>query len=176
MKLSHNNTISIFGFCGILCLISCAPVVSHTFDASQSLQEVLAQTGLNENFIVVESNFISATDIDIGAHGQRIIYYNRDFMLDINDKTGTEWASVAVIAHAVGSHLHGNHPAEYIPISKVLELDEFTGFILHKMGASLQQAQAVYHTFDEQRSHIPRIERLAAVERGWRRAQSQSLR
>jgi hypothetical protein len=52
-----------------------------------------------------------------------------------------------------------------------LEADEFSGFVLRKMGASLADAQAAMKMLASQtasRTHPAQHDRLASIERGWR--------
>lgn len=79
----------------------------------------------------------------------------------------------------IGHHLNGhtlsrqgsNHADE-------LEADEFSGFVLRKMGASLEEAQAAMKVLSDERSsatHPGRSYRLAAISKGWGNADAQLL-
>jgi hypothetical protein len=59
-----------------------------------------------------------------------------------------------------------------------LEADEFSGFVLRKMGASLSETQAAIKVLADDydsRTHPGRNSRLAAINKGWRNAEGQIL-
>src|SRR5690606_36517304 len=81
--------------------------------------------------------------------------------------------------HENGHHLNGhtlssrgsNHADE-------LEADEFSGFVLRKMGASLAGAQAAMRVLAEKQAsatHPARADRLAHISKGWQQANLQLL-
>ena len=105
------------------------------------------------------------------SDNDRLLLYNPDFMEDMRRRTGSEWPGISIMAHEVGHHLNdhtidrqGTYPAIE------LEADRFSGGVLHKLGASLRQAQAAISTFPERGSdtHPRRRERLRAISEGWR--------
>ena len=77
------------------------------------------------------------------------------------------------MAHEIGHHLeaHTIRPGGSNPPDE-LEADEFSGWVLRRLGAALQDAQAVFKTSSSTGSstHPPRDARLAAVAAGWDRA------
>ena len=81
---------------------------------------------------------------------------------------------MALIAHEVGHHLNG-HTIQKGGSSPALELeaDEFAGFVLYKLGATLDEAQEVmkYIAANEASStHPARGDRMLAVKKGWDKA------
>jgi len=100
--------------------------------------------------------------------------YNPKFMSQINTASGSDWAAVSILAHEIGHHLSG-HTLDNVgsrPETE-LEADEFSGFVLRRMGASLPDAQAVMETIASLKgshSHPPKKDRLAAIEKGWSKA------
>jgi hypothetical protein len=82
------------------------------------------------------------------------------------------WQLYGIMAHEVGHHLQGHTlsglgsrpPTE-------LEADEYAGFTLTALGASIDQALSLWNTLDVDGSatHPPRNQRLDAVTRGWTR-------
>jgi hypothetical protein len=104
------------------------------------------------------------------ASGERFIVYNAQFMQDLNRRTGEYWSLLFVLAHEVGHHLafhvelNGrNHEFE-------LEADYFAGFVLRRMGATLQQAEAAISAIASDAStqtHPGRADRLQAITLGW---------
>jgi ribosomal protein S19 len=106
--------------------------------------------------------------------GKRYVLYNPDFINKLVQKTGNKWAAISVLAHEIGHHLNGHtvtrngsHPATE------LEADEFSGFVLRKMGASLSDAQAAMKLLagaTASRTHPAQYDRLSSIERGWQQA------
>jgi hypothetical protein len=84
---------------------------------------------------------------------------------------------MSILAHEVGHHLSGhtvegkgsNHKAE-------MEADKFSGFVLFKMGASLDEARYAMNLIGSEtdsRSHPSKVKRLGYIEEGWNEAQRQ---
>lgn len=109
--------------------------------------------------------------------GQRYLLYNPDFVAAVNRAGHTDWAGISILAHEMGHHLNGHtlRPGGSQPQDE-LEADEFSGFVLRKMGASLAQAQAALAavaTEEGSPTHPGRTPRLAAISAGWQRAEGQ---
>ncbi|MFT2011039.1 membrane-binding protein [Pontibacter sp. 13R65] len=141
------------------------------------IAEINEVIGLKPRFEVRAANIENAAAVVYG--GKRYILYNERFLASINNAVRTDWAGVSILAHEIGHHLNGhtltgkgsNHADE-------LEADEFSGFVLRKMGASLEEAQAAMSLLSEERNsstHPGRSYRLAAISKGWRTADSQII-
>ncbi|MHC2992889.1 membrane-binding protein [Pontibacter sp. HJ8] len=139
--------------------------------------EIIDVVGLKPRFEVRSANIDNAAAVIY--NGKRYILYNERFLASINNAVHTDWAGVSILAHEIGHHLNGhtlssrgsNHADE-------LEADEFSGFVLRKMGASMEEAQAAMQVLSEERSsatHPGRSYRLAAISKGWRNADAQLL-
>ena len=140
------------------------------------IREITDAVGLKARFALRATR-----DIDNAAavvyNGQRFLLYNPDFLNAVNRAGHTDWAGISILAHEMGHHLNGHtlrsggsQPADE------LEADEFSGFVLRKLGASLAQAQAAMATVaDDQGSatHPGRAPRLTAIGQGWARATGQ---
>ena len=108
------------------------------------------------------------------THRKRYILYNPSFINWINNATKDKWAAIALLAHEVGHHLNG-HTIKKSGSKPALELeaDEFAGFVLYKLGASLEQSQEVMKYIanaEATRTHPARGSRMIAIEKGWSRA------
>lgn len=140
------------------------------------IREITDAVGLKARF-----ELRATRDIDNAAavvyNGKRFLLYNPDFLNAVNQAGHTDWAGISILAHEMGHHLNGHtlraggsQPADE------LEADEFSGFVLRKLGASLAQSQAAMATVsDDQGSatHPGRTPRLAAISQGWQRANGQ---
>lgn len=138
----------------------------------QIAQQIMDVVGLKPNFEVVAARVPNAAAVVYG--GKRYILYNPTFIDQLARTTGTQWAAVSVLAHEIGHHLNGHTiTASGSQPNLELDADEFSGFVLKKMGATLEQAQAAMRTVAQQRAsstHPAQYDRLAAIQRGWEHA------
>lgn len=140
--------------------------------AQSVVQNILRQVGLSPNFVIKAANVPNAQ-----AHisrGERYILYSEQFMSAIYNQTGDYWSQVTILAHEIGHHLNG-HTLQTDGSRPVLELeaDQFSGFVLYKLGASLPQAQAAVTALadeDGSATHPPKNARLEAIAVGYREA------
>ena len=149
--------------------------------AEDALVCILNEAGLNPtNFVIRASNVANAAAATLPplcgnatVPCDRALLYNPSFMQEMRQRTNNEWSWISILAHEVGHHLeaHTIRPGGSNPPDE-LEADEYSGYVLRKLGASLPDAQAVFRTFSPQGSatHPPRDARLVAVANGWTRA------
>lgn len=138
-------------------------------------ERIIDAVGLKPNFEIVPANIDNAAAVVYG--GKRYVLYNPAFIANLVKTTGTDWAAISVLAHEIGHHLNGHtvtrngsQPAEE------LEADEFSGYVLRKLGATLGQAQAAMKTLATayaSRTHPAQYDRLASIEKGWNHADDQ---
>ena len=154
-----------------------APVQAQTAPApTDVIREITDAVGLKARFALRATR-----DIDNAAavvyDGQRFLLYNPDFLSAVNRAGHTDWAGISILAHEMGHHLNGHtlRPGGSQPADE-LEADEFSGFVLRKLGASLAQAQAAMATVADDggsASHPGQAPRLLAIGQGWQRANEQ---
>jgi len=141
----------------------------------QIAQQIIEVVGLKPSFDVRAANIENAAAVVYG--GKRYVLYNPTFINNLVKTTGTEWAAISVLAHEIGHHLNGHTvTAGGSQPALELEADEFSGFVLRKMGASLTQAQAAMKTLAStraSRTHPGQYDRLTSIERGWNQADDQ---
>ena len=140
------------------------------------IREITDAVGLKARF-----ELRATREVDNAAaavyNGKRYLLYNPAFLNSVNKAGHTDWAGISILAHEMGHHLNGHtlraggsQPADE------LEADEFSGFVLRKLGASLAQAQAAMATVpdaEDSPTHPGRTPRLAAIGQGWQRANGQ---
>jgi hypothetical protein len=145
-------------------------------DGAQEVINLILQTiGLKASFEVRKANIPNAAAVVY--QGKRYILYNPSFIAAMNKAAGTPWAAVAVLAHEIGHHLNGHTLDGKGSLPSIeLEADEFSGFVLRKMGATLAEAQLAMRIIANIRAtktHPARNDRLLAIAEGWNRADHQ---
>ena len=149
---------------------------SNRGEGKSIAQQIIDVMGLSANFDVRVANIPNAAAVVYG--GKRYILYNPTFLDKLNKATGTKWAAVSVLAHEIGHHLNGHTiTGNGSQQNLELEADEFSGFVLRKMGANLQEAQVAMKLAASERAsrtHPGQGDRLVAIQRGWDRADDQA--
>ncbi|HEX6181733.1 MAG TPA: hypothetical protein VFZ47_10850 [Chitinophagaceae bacterium] len=137
------------------------------------VQEVLDAVGSSSSFIVRAARIPNAAAAV--ANGKKYILYNPYFMAALQEATGSNrWVAVAVLAHEIGHHLigHTSTHTTSVPESE-LEADAFSGYVLRRMGASLEDAQLAIRALASKRessTHPARNDRILAIAIGWQKA------
>ncbi len=137
--------------------------------AARLAAEILDAAGLQANFQVAEAAVPNA--MAVVHQGNRYVLYNPDFIETLTRATGNRWAAVSVLAHEIGHHLYPTSSGRLLATE--LESDQFSGYVLQKMGATLEDAQAamkVLGTPHATATHPAASDRLNSIARGWRRA------
>jgi hypothetical protein len=146
-------------------------------EARAVFKEILAVSGLAgmEDRMTIrasaETHSAEASIERLGSKEERFIFYNAIFMEDIAKKTKNYWSMVAILAHEVGHHirLHTIIPGRDHEFE--LEADYQAGFILRRMGATLEQTQAAFRTIGtdvDTVTHPARSQRIQAATLGWK--------
>lgn len=150
--------------------------------AKAAIDQLLRPIGLKSNFITVPCGEIRNCAAIVWDDGMRYIVYDKDFMKTISDAAGNRgvsgnWTSISIFAHELGHHLNG-HTLMRVTLSEQreeeLEADEFSGFLMAKLNATLDQAQAAMKTVahpscaEAINSDHPCLEkRLEYIQKGW---------
>lgn len=151
------------------------PEFGEDFEASGVILSILDHVGICPNFQIKEANVKNAKAVIRDDH--RLIIYNKDYIANIAKRGKTNWAGVFVLAHEIGHHLNGH--TLYFDRSSYeaeIEADEFAGFVLRKMGASLKETQAGVSAVCKEKctkSHPGKKARLKAIAKGWEKADNQ---
>lgn len=138
----------------------------------QMLSEIMNVLGLQAGFELKEAK-VDNIEAYI-SRKKRYILYNPEFINWVNNVTKDKWGTITLLAHEVGHHLNG-HTIKKSGSKPNLELeaDEFAGFILHKLGASLEQSQEVMKYIartEASGTHPARTARMLAIQKGWSKA------
>jgi hypothetical protein len=140
------------------------------------IREITDAVGLQPRFELRATDQVdNAAAVVYG--GRRYLLYNPKFLAAVNRAGHTDWAGISILAHEMGHHLNGHTlRAGGSQPQDELEADEFSGFVLRRLGASLAQAQAAMAAASPDEgsaTHPGRAPRLAAISRGWGRATAQ---
>jgi hypothetical protein len=138
-------------------------------EARTIINEIIAVMNLKVNFEVREANVPNAGAVFY--NGKRYILYNPVFIKQIDRAAQTDWASISILAHEIGHHVKGHtFKAGGNSYDQELEADEFSGLVLKRMGATLDESQKAMNMIASDRAsgtHPARAYRLDAIARGW---------
>jgi hypothetical protein len=146
---------------------------SSDADAENALQRIMGLAGLPSNFEIRAAavpNAAAFVDCDINGNCKRYILYNQEFMENLKDETNSHYAEYAVLCHEIGHHLSGhtltNSGKNY---DMELEADKFAGFMLFKLGLTIDETKKTYSNLPTNGSstHPPKDARIAALTNGW---------
>ena len=151
------------------------PKFQSVYEARDILKSMLDNIQWKENFSIREQYGIRNAYATI-INSVRWIIYDNDFLEDIDAYASTKWASISVLAHEMGHHYY-NHVVSSSGSTppKELEADAFSGYIMAKLGANLQQSKAAMQAIASDRasvSHPAKKDRLNAITNGWNSANS----
>ena len=137
------------------------------------MKELVDAVGAAPNFVVRAGGVPNAAAVIQGT--DRYIVYNPQFIQQIKDKTRSNWSIYSILAHELGHHFNGHTllPGGSRPDLE-LQADEFSGHLMFTMGATLEQAEQAMKTLsplEDGPTHPGRNKRLAAIEKGWSKAQ-----
>lgn len=143
---------------------------SSVYEAQTYVRNMLSQINWQENFQLREQNGINNAYATI-IRNQRFIVYDNNFLENLDAYAGTKWASISVLAHEMGHH-YRNHVIDQQGSTppKELEADYFSGYVMAKLGASLNEARAAMEKIATTRasaSHPAKADRLTAIAQGW---------
>ena len=155
--------------------VVCSPKTASNRHAEGVVDRILRPIGLMRNFKVIEC---SNTDNCFATvlKGQRFIVYDGAFMARIEEETETDWSAISIMAHEIGHHLQG-HTIDGQggqPI-KEIEADKFSGFVLHQLGASLDESMVAVRALGDERAtptHPAKSARIDAIRKGWLEAEA----
>ena len=144
-----------------------------TLNINELLQDMLARVGLQPRFELKEADVLNM-EASV-SNGKKYILYNPEFVNSLNAATrNNKWVLMTLLAHEIGHHING-HLKKRKANKQLLELqaDEFAGYVMYKLGATLLQAQNVMFYIaktEDSETHPARGLRLLAIEKGWNSA------
>lgn len=170
--------------CGIR--VQASNSFSSNQEAQKALDKIIAVTGISKRFALYQCSGINNCEA-ITFRGIRYIFYDQNFMKSITASAGS-WTNLSILAHEVGHHVNA-HSLDWLALAsgeiqgitleqkrqQEIEADEFSGFVLAKLGATLIQTQAAIKLVSDEgddtySTHPSRSKRLSAIERGYNKA------
>lgn len=146
------------------------------YEAKKILESMLDTINWTENFSIREQNGIRNAYATV-INRVRWIIYDNNFLEDIDAYASTKWASISILAHEMGHHYY-NHTVSGTGSTppKEIEADAFSGYVMQKMGASLNESVAAITAIASDRAsatHPAKKDRVAAITRGWNLAKTE---
>lgn len=157
-------------------------------EAENALDKILSVIGASKNFRLQPCDNINNA-IAVTFKGNRYILYDKKFMQLITNYTNN-WANLFILAHEVGHHINGHtRDAALSAIlddtslakqrQEELDADKFAGFVLAKLGASLNQTIAAIdlmatNSDDRYSTHPNKNKRLESIRVGFNNGRPKS--
>lgn len=154
-----------------------SPGFASVNEAAHMAKRIVDAAGVEANFKIAEARVPNALAVLHG--GKRYILYNPKFISLLTILTGTKWSAISVLAHEIGHHLHRSSVNRgKLAMATELEADEFSGYVLHKMGATEDEAEAAIQLLASERAsrtHPGRDDRINSIAKGWRKADNENI-
>lgn len=134
--------------------------------AYKTVVNIIRETGLAQNFVILPGNVKNV--VAYVQDNERILEYNPEFMTQLEGDTN--WHGISVLAREIGHHLsHHELKNGTSTIAEDLEADRYAGFVLQKMGASLDEAiQALENLNANEKNKGASVNaRISALTQGW---------
>ena len=165
-------------------------VRSGNYTNEVSVERLVAQIvekfGMKNAFLIIPCDRTPNAQATIDQNGRPYILYNPEFLKSVKSlnftttsipSNMTNWETITVLAHEIAHHLNYHlvnpHPDATFR-SMELEADETAGFILYKLGATLEESQRAMRSasvsIEGSYTHPPRAQRLEAIKKGWENA------
>jgi hypothetical protein len=176
-KLDYGNDLSAIKICNA---IQGNNFLSES-EADSALDKILNVIGASKRFVLQPCDNINNA-VALSYKGIRYIMYDPEFMQMLS--YSNNWSNMFVLAHEVGHHINGHSVdaalsmadiVSKVPLSKKriqeLEADEFAGFVLGRLGATLSDATSAVSKMsdgdDSYSTHPNRSKRIAAITKGF---------
>ena len=140
------------------------------YEAGTFVNRMLDSINWQENFNIREQSGINNAYATI-IRNQRYIVYDNNFLENLDSYSQTKWASLSVMAHEMGHH-YRNHVVDSkgSTPAKEIEADYFSGYVMAKMGAGLNEATAAMQSIASNSgsaTHPAKANRITAITQGW---------
>lgn len=138
--------------------------------AYKTVVNIIRETGLAQNFIIIPGEVKNV--VAYIENNERILAFNPEFMNKV--KSDTNWHGISILAREIGHHL-GNHKLKNgsPSISEELDADRYAGYVLQKMGATLEEsinALEISLKEDDNNTNISKNNRISSLIKGYNNA------
>jgi len=166
----------------------CVRSGNYTNDVSveRLVAQIVEKFGMKNAFLIIPCDRTPNAQATIDQNGRPYILYNPEFLKSVKSlnftttsipTNVTNWETLTILAHEIAHHLNYHlvnpHPDATFR-SMELEADETAGFILYKLGATLEESQRAMKSesvsIEGSYTHPPRAQRLEAIRKGWEKA------
>jgi Zn-dependent protease with chaperone function len=163
----------------------CVKSGNYTNDVSveRLVAQIVEKFGTKNAFLIIPCDRTPNAKATIDMNGRPYILYNPEFLKSVKSlnftttlipTNVTNWETLTILAHEIAHHLNYHlvnpHPDATFR-SMELEADETAGFILYKLGATLEESQRAMRSaavsIEGSYTHPPRAQRLDAIRKGW---------
>lgn len=137
------------------------------------IKSILSKVGLQQNFVLMEcASLGNAASINVNTltSTYRYIIFDKSFITQLTEGETLNWDALSILAHEIGHHLNGHTLNSLSNWNNELEADEFSGFIMAKLGGSLEQALLAVKMYASEFSsltHPEKEKRIEAITRGY---------
>ena len=110
------------------------------------------------------------------AGDERYVIYDQFTFATLKPQEPQRWTALAALAHQIGHHLsqHALRGPDALRRENEIEAERFSGFVLRKLGASLEQARSALdlaRPTEADPAYPPAADRRDAIEAGWKEQQ-----
>lgn len=132
---------------------------------------ILDEVGLDPDFRIRAAG-VGAAEASLDDAGNRWVLYDPTFFGTLKGGFHKDWAAMSILAHEIGHHVQGHTLKGDTGDRKLRELraDNWSGFILARLGASLKETQSALRCLaadSPSATHPARVDRLASIAAGW---------
>lgn len=141
-------------------------------EAEKAVNSIMKCSELPTNFLVVAADVDNVTAV---IHSdKRYILYSQKFVEEIKRQTKSKYGFLSILSHQIGHHLYEHNFLDVAARPNLeLDADRFSGFILAKMGANIEEAYIainMYGNINGSSTHPNKRARIAAITNGWKEA------
>ncbi|MFM7022640.1 MAG: hypothetical protein ACKOXB_06640 [Flavobacteriales bacterium] len=160
------------------------PEASKAVDSALSKDIAAYKTVLNvvrESELMPDFTFVPG-DVEKAkayiADNERLLAYNPDFLQKLQEQSlnDTNWTGISILAREISHHLSRHKLEGGVPSAdENLEADKNAGFVLYKMGATLEEAIKALEESSNEQSPAQAIifnARKKALTEGWEEAKT----
>ncbi|CAI8345862.1 MAG: Uncharacterised protein [Cryomorphaceae bacterium] len=175
-------------------------------NANNNLEKILSVTGISKTFTLMRCDAVPNVSAITSRTGIRYIMYNK-IWLDKTINNKDDFHNLSILAHEIGHHVNGHtlhtskhnvrdilekiirfgeqslteNELEFLKQRRFYEIqaDEYSGFVMYNLGASLEEAQNVINLIstnenDKYSTHPNKNKRLNAIKKGYENAKNNS--